>query len=420
MSGSPPQLGEIPHPSEMNIPTLRSNDNNGSFSAPTTNGTSSLQNARDSMYNSESSSRDTFIKADFLRIDAQSAMNTVQNHPATQNFRDTVSSVSIICPPPPLTDSIPGPVAENIRNQHAITSSEFRNLADSRIKPEQSTATGQPLTHYHSFFYNLLSWENPRATALSFLLTVLSIFAARYLPALRWSFKVLYIILGAAAAAEVAGKLVLSRGLASSFRPRKYYTIPRESLETCLGDVEQLINFFVIEFQRILFAENVMHTIAAFLSTLISYWLVRFVPFWGLSLIAVSVIYLAPLIYITNKELIDHHIENATNVVNSQASQVKELAGHHTARATETVKAYAGDYSAKAQEYIGSARGRSSSPEVSGKSSANTPLKSEPGSPQYHSSDFPHAPKQEPTEGVTSHAERYQNSQFGGQAETVS
>ena len=45
-------------------------------------------------------------------------------------------------------------------------------------------------------------------------------------------------------------------------RPRKYFTIPRESLESLLGDVEQLVNFFVIEFQRILFAENVWATIA--------------------------------------------------------------------------------------------------------------------------------------------------------------
>ena len=62
------------------------------------------------------------------------------------------------------------------------------------------------------------------------------------------------------AAAEVAGKLVFSQGLASSFRPRRYYTIPREALEACLEDFEQLINFFVIEFQRILFAENPLHT----------------------------------------------------------------------------------------------------------------------------------------------------------------
>ena len=123
----------------------------------------------------------------------------------------------------------------------------------------------------------------------------------------------------------------------------------------------------------------------------------------------------------TNKELIDHHVNNASQVVNSQASQVKDLAGHHTARATETVRAYAGDYSAKAQNYIGSARGRSTSPEISsGSMASSNPIKSEAGvPPSYSSSDFPHAPKQEPTPGVTSHAEQYENSQFGGQAESA-
>lgn len=197
------------------------------------------------------------------------------------------------------------------------------------------------------------------------------------------------------ASAEIAGKLVLSQGLASSFRPKKYYTIPREALEASLEDVEQLINFFVIEFQRVLFAENVVHTVAGFGAALLSYWLIKVVPFWGLSLIAVSCIYLGPLIYMTNQELIDHHVKNASEVANAQANQLKDLAGHHTARAQETVKSYAGDYSAKAQEYIG-VRGRSTSPEVtSSKPKSNAPTKTEPGNrPQYSSEDFPHAPKQ--------------------------
>ena len=196
------------------------------------------------------------------------------------------------------------------------------------------------------------------------------------------------------ASAEIAGKLVLSQGLASSFRPKKYYTIPREALEASLEDVEQLINFFVIEFQRVLFAENVVHTVAGFVAALLSYWLIKIVPFWGLSLIAVSCIYMGPLIYMTNKELIDHHLKNASEVANAQANQLKDLAGHHTARAQETVKSYAGDYSAKAQEYIGNARGRSTSPEVNtSKPTSNAPIKSEPGS-GLSDSDFPHAPKQ--------------------------
>lgn len=183
-----------------------------------------------------------------------------------------------------------------------------------------------------------------------------------------------------------------------------------------MEDVEQLINFFVIEFQRVLFAENLARTIAAFLAALVSYWLIKFVPLWGLSLIGVTVIYLSPLIYIKNKEVIDQQIENITQVINSQATQVKELAGHHAERATSTVKAYAGDYSTKAQNYIGNARGRSNSPEVN--VSSAQPNKSGPSNPpNYSSSDFPHAPKQEPTSGTTSHQEQYENSQFGGQAQ---
>jgi hypothetical protein len=73
--------------------------------------------------------------------------------------------------------------------------------------------------------------------------------------------KALYMAFGITAALEIAGKTVMSQGLASSIRPRRYYTVPKEFLERALDDVEQLINFFFIEFQRVLFAENVFHTI---------------------------------------------------------------------------------------------------------------------------------------------------------------
>ncbi|KAI9811085.1 MAG: hypothetical protein M1827_005667 [Pycnora praestabilis] len=315
------------------------------------------------------------------------------------------------------------PVAENVKDQSAKTSNEFRNLANARTRPDESAATGQPLTHYHSLFYELLSWENPRATAISFVASILFIFASRYLHITRYLFKFLYFVLGVTATAEIAGKLVFSQGLATSFRPKKYYTIPRESLERVLEDVQELINFFVIEFQRVLFAENLLHTITAFTACLISYWLIKFLPLWGLSLIGTSVMYLVPLVYVNNKEVIDNQLQKASEIANSQANQVKDLAGHHTARATETVKAYAGDYSAKAQNYMGSSRGRQVSPTfTSNQPTKSTPAKSEAESQStqasYQSSDFPHAPKQEPTAGSTPISDQYRSSAFGGQAET--
>ena len=104
-------------------------------------------------------------------------------------------------------------------------------------------------------------WKNPRATGITFAATILFIFAARYLNVIRYAFKALYIVLGSTAAAEIAGKTVLGDGIATKLRPKKYFVIPKESLERFLDDAEQLINFFVIEFQRVIFVENIWATL---------------------------------------------------------------------------------------------------------------------------------------------------------------
>jgi len=142
----------------------------------------------------------------------------------------------------------------------------------------------------------------------------------------------------------------------------------------------------VLEFQRILFVENVVLTAAAGMSAAIAYGLIKFVPLWGLSLIATSIAYFAPLIYIKNQELIDSHLDHATTVVNTQAAQVKELTAHHTARATEAAKGYASDLTARASDLVAQAKGASIN-------SAPAPPKTEPISQK----SFPVAPKKDPT-----------------------
>jgi hypothetical protein len=174
---------------------------------------------------------------------AANTMNDIKNSQTVQNVAN-------------------GPVADKARTEAAATQKEFGNLAASRQTPHTQTATGQDLTHYHSFFYNLLSWENPRATGISYATIILSILAIRYVPVAKYALKALYIILGITAAAEIAGKTILGQGVASKMRPRKYYTVPQETLESIIVDAVELANFFVIEFQRIVFAENVYATVA--------------------------------------------------------------------------------------------------------------------------------------------------------------
>lgn len=94
------------------------------------------------------------------------------------------------------------------------------------------------------------------ASAIAYASIVSLIFAARYLDVIRWAFKLSWMALAVTVSAEAAGKLVLSHGLATQMRPRRYYTVSRATLDSMIGDVHELVNFFVIEGQRILFAEN--------------------------------------------------------------------------------------------------------------------------------------------------------------------
>ena len=112
-----------------------------------------------------------------------------------------------------------------------------------------------------------------------------------------------------------------------------------------------------------------------------AYYLIKIMPFWGLTLTAASVVFLTPLVYVTNKEFIDEHLSNANEMVSAQSAQFRDLASGHVATAGSTLKNYAGDYTTKAQEMVGSATGKRSA-------SSGSTVKAE---------DFPKAPKEAPT-----------------------
>lgn len=56
-------------------------------------------------------------------------------------------------------------MAQNVKDQSAKTSAEASALAATRKTPGTKTTTGQPLTHYHSFFYSLLTVSVEREDA---------------------------------------------------------------------------------------------------------------------------------------------------------------------------------------------------------------------------------------------------------------
>jgi len=245
-----------------------------------------------------------------------------------------------------------GPVAQNVKDHTARASSELNNLAASRKTPVNPAATGQPLTHYHSFFHELFSWNNPRASAIALVSIVSLIFAARYIDFPRYGLKLAWMALGVTVTAEAAGQFILSKGLVSQVRPRQYYTVSREAVEGWVGDVYELLNFLVIESQRILFVENLAVSAAAAVVAFVTYQLTKIVPYWGLAVIGTVVSFIAPLIYVTNQELIDSYLKSASDVVEAQTAQVRNVAQQQVDQVATLGKQYAGDYTGKVQDML--------------------------------------------------------------------
>jgi hypothetical protein len=213
-------------------------------------------------------------------------------------------------------------------------------------------STGQSLTPYHSLFSHLFSWENPRNSAIAYVSVVSTIVAYRYLSLISWALGLSWMILATTVAAEVAGKLVLNNGLASQFRPRQYYTLSRETFDRLVSDAHGLINFFLIEAQRIVFVENIGASAAACVAAFISGLLIKVVPYWVLAVVATTIAFFAPLIYSTNQEFIDEQLKTAADAINAQTAQVRDAAQKQADHLAAVGKQYAGDYTGKVTEIL--------------------------------------------------------------------
>ena len=136
----------------------------------------------------------------------------------------------------------------------------------------------------------------------------------------------------------------------------------------------------------------------AFFASLVGYFLVKVTPKWGLLLLSTAVIYLAPLIYISNKEFIDHHLNNAANIANQQTAQFRQIATEQTNKAYEVTSSATSQYVRQAQEMIGGAKKQAVDQGYVSKETANkapgAPVESQTAS--NAAANLPTAPKNEP------------------------
>ncbi|KAF3917364.1 hypothetical protein ABW21_db0202740 [Orbilia brochopaga] len=211
------------------------------------------------------------------------------------------------------------------------------------------------VTHFHSFFYDTFTWKYPRTTGLLFASSLSLLLLGHYVNILRYAFKGAYITFAATAAFEYLGRPTTGTGFMTQVRPQRYYTIPRENLEMVFAEIHEFLNFIVLEFQRVIFVENLTVTITSFVFSLVGYFLVKFMPIWSLLILADVLLFTTPLVYLQNQELIDHHVRRASAAATDQIQNARGLAEKHTADYSAKAKAYATDLTDK---FVGAYQGR--------------------------------------------------------------
>jgi hypothetical protein len=205
-----------------------------------------------------------------------------------------------------------------------------------------------------------VTWKFPRASAIAFFLIVSGILASQFVNFSRFVFRILWLSFASTATIEAISKLVTGRGIVrynssmisgltySGLKPHQYYQVNKNTFDVLFSEIANVSNFFVLEFQRLLFAEKTAHTAVAFVISYLAYKLVRYIPLWGLTLVGATMAFTLPPLYLRNQEVIDQHIAHAQNMAAEQANYARNMAGEKVGVVAERARVVTSDLGKKA------------------------------------------------------------------------
>jgi len=142
---------------------------------------------------------------------------------------------------------------------------------------------------------------------------------------------------------EYAGRLFYksSNGFVSNFRPTDYYVISKDIFDPIVSEVVHLVNFAVVEVQRIAFVESFPLTGVAFFASLIGYFLVRFLSLWTLCTLGIVLSYSLPPLYLKFQSEIDSELARINSIAEEQLGVVSSKVHQHMDKAVDASKVYA-------------------------------------------------------------------------------
>jgi len=197
--------------------------------------------------------------------------------------------------------------------------------------------------------YKYISWEDPVRTLGSYIGALSILLGAHYLPLTRLALKALTTALGVISVTEFASRLFGPNTFLARLRPEEYQKVPESTLNATLRDIHDLVQYAVVQVQRIIFGQDLNKTFAAFLSLTALYWLTKILAPFGLAVLGLTLLFIAPLITSPRGREVAHDAKvRADELATAAAEKGNSIARDGQAKATEL--------SSKARETVASTK----------------------------------------------------------------
>ncbi|KAI0453707.1 hypothetical protein F5B21DRAFT_525507 [Xylaria acuta] len=192
--------------------------------------------------------------------------------------------------------------------------------------------------------YKYISWEDPVRTLTSYFGFLGLLYGVHYLRCTQLLLK-----MGATALGVISFTSLVSRSTKNDFVTRmrpEYKEVPESTLNATLRDIHDLVQYLVVEAQKIMYGENLGKTFGAFVSFTTLFWLTKILSPFNLEILGLSSAYMIPLLF----------SPGGREMARNTKFHVQELA-HTTAESAEVAvqdgKAKAADLSHKTQKAAG-------------------------------------------------------------------
>jgi len=195
---------------------------------------------------------------------------------------------------------------------------------------EQAGPLKEILAHQDSL-YKYISWEDPVRTLSSYFAVLAFMLGTHYMPLTRLALKGGAYALGTVSVVELVSRSFGPNNFMSRIRPKNYKKVPEPLLNGTLKDIHDFVQYGAVQAQRIAYGQDLNMTVAAFFGCTATYWLIKFVTPFTLSIIGLTSLYIAPLVL----------SPQAREIAAAAAHDGKVLAGDLTNAAVDNGKAMA-------------------------------------------------------------------------------